>query len=153
MDEFISRLAPHDVIALDTSILIYHFEAHPRYLPLTRVVLERINRGLCSAVISVLVLMELTVQPLRLEQLAVAQEYEALLANFPHLQLCDVDRAVTRRAARLRARHNVRPVDALHVAGALEQGATAFITNDLMLARVQAEIDIVTLEEFAPASV
>ncbi|MEZ4613481.1 MAG: hypothetical protein R2838_25130 [Caldilineaceae bacterium] len=47
--------AVHDVIALDTSIFIYH-EAHPRYVPLARVVLARINQGLCTTVISVLVL-------------------------------------------------------------------------------------------------
>ena len=29
MDEFISRLAVCDVIAFDTSIFVYHFEAHP----------------------------------------------------------------------------------------------------------------------------
>ena len=36
MERLDQRLAGHTWIGLDTSVFIYQFEAHPRYLPVTR---------------------------------------------------------------------------------------------------------------------
>jgi predicted nucleic acid-binding protein len=144
----ISRLQAHDVIGLDTAIFIYHFEAHPRYLPLTTAALSGVAQGERQGVTSVITLMELTVRPHQLERPAVAQHYEALLSHFPHLTMVDVDRAVARRAAELRGRYRVRPADALQVATSLVHMATAFLTNDRRLARLQPLIDIILLDDF-----
>ena len=143
-----SRLQAYDVIGLDTVIFIYHFEAHPRYLPLTTAALSGVAQGERQGVTSVITLMELTVRPHQLERPAVAQHYEALLSHFPHLTMVDVDRAVARRAAELRGRYRVRPADALQVAVSLVYGATAFLTNDRRLARLQPLIDIILLDDF-----
>ncbi len=78
-----------------------------------------------------------------------AREYEALLVHFPHLTLADVTRDVARRAAQSRARHHIRPADALHVATALVHGATAFVTNDRRLPQLSPELDTIVLDEFA----
>ena len=93
--------------------------------------------------------MELTVHPWQLDQPAVAREYEALLAHFPHLTLADVTRDVARRAAQLRACYRLRPADALQVATALVHGATAFVSNDQGLARLAPLLDIIILDDFA----
>jgi predicted nucleic acid-binding protein len=143
-----SRLQAHDVIGLDTAIFIYHFEAHPRYLPLTTAALSGVAQGERQGVTSVITLMELTVRPHQLERPAVARHYEALLSHFPHLTMVNVDRAVARRAAELRGRYRVRPADALQVAASLVYGATAFLTNDRRLARLQPLIDIILLDDF-----
>jgi predicted nucleic acid-binding protein len=143
------RLADHEVIGLDTSVFIYHFEAHPRYQPLTRVLLGAVQAGRRVAVISTVTVMELTVRPWRLERPGVAREYELLLVHFPHLVLVDVTRAVARQAAQLRARYRIRPADALHVASALLHGATAFVTNDRKLARLAPVLDVIILDDFA----
>jgi predicted nucleic acid-binding protein len=148
IEGLISRLQAHDVIGLDTAIFIYHFEAHPRYLPLTTAALSGVAQGERQGVTSVISLMELTVRPHQLERPAVAQHYEALLSHFPHLTMVDVDRAVARRAAELRGRYRVRPADALQVAASLVYGATAFLTNDRRLARLQPLIDIILLDDF-----
>ena len=150
MDEFIARLASHDVLALDTSIFIYHFESHPRYRTLTRTLLNQIQRGDNHGVISVITLMELNVYPWRQQRPAVAQEYETLLVNFPNLMMSDVDRPIARRAAQLRASHRVQPADGLHVATALCHNATGFVTNDLHLRRLDDLIDVIVLERFVP---
>jgi predicted nucleic acid-binding protein len=48
--------------------------------------------------------------------------------------------AITAKAAaRLRAKYNVRTLDALLVATALDEKAAAFLTNDPRLRRLQAE--------------
>lgn len=142
------RLRRHRRIGLDSMIFIYHVEAHPLYLPLTTAVLELVERGSLSAVTPVLTLLELTVHPWRLGQEAVAREYEALLAHFPHLHLAEIDRDLTRTAARLRGQIGLGPMDALQAAAALQHGATALVTNDLGLRRLREQLDIILLDDF-----
>ena len=127
MERLVKRLASHQLIGLDTSVFIYHFEAHPRYQALTRVLLDAVQAGRPAAVTSTITVMELTVRPWQLGRPAVAREYEALLVHFPHLMLADVTRAVARRAAQLRAHYRIRPADGLQVASGLCHGATAFV--------------------------
>ncbi len=146
----IGRLtAEHNIIGLDTSVFIYHFESHPRYLELTTAVLDNVEAGRQQAVISTVLLMELTVYPWRRVQPQMARRYEALLVNFPNLRMVNVTRATARQAAKLRAEFNVRPADALHVATALVHGATAFVTNDKQLKRLVPLIVPIVLEDFA----
>jgi len=142
------RLANHSVIGLDTCVFIYHFEAHPHYLPLTRVVLKQIESGQCMGVISTVAIMELTVHPWRLNRGDIARQYEVLLVNFPNLKLSDVSREVARRAAQLRAKYNLRPADALQVATAMVAGATLWISNDKGYKRIEPELEVITLNEY-----
>jgi predicted nucleic acid-binding protein len=149
VERFKEQLAEHSVVGLDTSVFIYHFEAHSRYLPLTQELLTGVQAGQWSAITSTITVMELTVHPWKIGRSAVAREYEALLIHFPNLTLADVTRDVARRAAQLRALHNVRPADALQVAATLLENATAFVTNDRKLTRLSQEIDIILLDDFA----
>jgi len=149
MEPLRERLAGHAVIGLDTAIFIYHLEAHPQYQPLTQELLAGIQAGRHAAIISMVTVMELTVRPWQVGRPAVAREYEALLVHFPHLTLADVTRDVARRAAQLRARYRLRPADALQVATALVHRATAFVTNDRRLARLEPVLDIIILDDFA----
>lgn len=142
------RLAAHRIIGLDSMVFIYHVEAHPFYLPLTRTVLEMVERGALQAVTSTLTLLELTVHPWRQGQEAVAREYEALLVHFPHLRVLDITRDVTRRAAQLCGQHGVGPVDTLQAAVALRAGATALVTNDLGLRRLDTLMEIIVLDDY-----
>jgi predicted nucleic acid-binding protein len=151
MERFRERLGRHSIVGLDTSIFIYHLEAHPHYQPLTQAVLVGVQAGQQQAITSVVTVMELTVQPWRVGRAAVAREYEALLVHFPNLTLADVTRDVARRAAQLRARYNVRPADALQVATALVHRATVFVTNDQRLARLSPEVDVIALDNFVVA--
>ncbi len=150
MGSISERLADHTVIGLDTSIFIYHLEAHPRYRHLTQEVLTGVQAGRWNAITSTVTLMELTVRPWQLGRPAVAREYEALLVHFPNLTLVDVTRDVARRAAQLRAGYGLRPADALQVATALLLDATAWMTNDHKLARLDPTLDVVILDDLAP---
>ncbi len=142
------HLANHSVIGLDTSVFIYHFEAHPQYLPLTRMVLKQVESGQCIGIVSTVAIMELTVHPWRLNRGNIARQYEVLLVNFPNLKLSDVTRAVARQAAQLRARYNLRPADALQVATAMIEEATVWVSNDKALKRVESELEIIILDEY-----
>ena len=148
MGQFSERVGTHSVIGLDTSVFIYHLEAHPDYQPLTQELLAGVENGQWKAVTSTVTVMELTVRPWQLDRPAVAREYEALLAHFPNLVLADVTRDVARQAAQLRASYRVRPADALQVATALIHSATAFVTNDRSLTRLAPMLEIVMLDDF-----
>ena len=96
---------------------------------------------------SLVALMELTVCPWQLERPDVARAYADALFQFPHLTLADVTRDVARQAAQLRAQHNLRPADALHMATALVQDVTVFVTNDQDFARLDT-LHIALLSDF-----
>ena len=146
MGRLMALLRDHTRIGLDTAIFIYHLERHPHYLPLTQELLAGVEAGQWNAVASTVALMELTVRPWQLERPDVARAYEEALARFPHLTLADVTRDVARRAAQLRAQHNLRPADALHVATALAHNATVFVTNDRDFARLDV-LEVVLLSD------
>jgi len=142
------RLRAHRLIGLDTSVFITHFEAQPTRLALTTAVLTAVETGAVEAVTSVVTLMELTVRPWQQDEAALARQYEALLVNFPHLDMVEIDRTVARRAAQLRASHRLRPADALQAAAALGRGATALVTNDRDFLRLASLLDIIVLDDF-----
>ena len=142
------RLADHQLIGLDSSIFIYHLEAHPAYLPLTQPILNRVEGGECGGVVSTVTLMEITVHPWRMNRADIARQYEVLLVNFPNMQVVGVSREIVRRAAQLRATYNVRPADALQVATALVSRATLWVSNDKRLKRLEPEIEVIILADF-----
>ena len=148
MDRFTERIRSFSVIGLDTAIFIYHFEENPTYLPLTRELLSSIEMGERKGVTSAITLMEIIVKPLALGKIDVARKYEAMLVNFPNLDIIDLDRDVIRQAARLRAEYRIRPPDALQVGASLLYGADVFITNDGLLKRLQDKLDVIVLDDF-----
>lgn len=139
------RLAGHFLIGLDTSVFIYHFEAHPTYLGLTTELFGGIEVGKWRAITSTVALMELTVGPHQLGAHAVAAEYEARIVSFPNLAVGEVSRDVARLAASIRALTRLRSPDALVLATALVAGATAFVTNDRVLQRSDLGLDVIVL--------
>ncbi|OGO27438.1 MAG: hypothetical protein A2136_02915 [Chloroflexi bacterium RBG_16_54_11] len=148
MDPFTERISRHSIVCLDTTVFIYHFESNPAYLPLTHALFTLIESGRLRAVTSTSTLLEIIVRPLSMGREDIARKYEALLVNFPHLDILDLDRDVMRQAARLRAQYHLRPPDALQVSACLLGGATAFATNDRHLERIKDQLDIVILEDF-----
>ena len=141
-----SAFAGHRLVALDTSVWIYHFEGSADYGQVADSVLEAIAQGHIEAVASELVLLELLVAPLKKGAPDVADEIELALLHFPHLQLAPVTRTVLTRAAEIRARHGLRTPDAIMLATAVECGATLAVTNDKAWRKVE-EIEVLLLQE------
>lgn len=144
---FQERLKLATRLGLNTSIFIYHMEANPVYLPITKVIFSSIAHGKQQAITSVITLMEINVHPLRLGREDIARKYETLLINYPNLKIVDINRAIVRQAARLRADYRVYSADALQVASCMVNGAQVFITNDHRLKCLQPVIDIVILDD------
>jgi uncharacterized protein len=145
-------IARRNIIALDSSIFIYHLEEHPSYASFTHEILSGIEFGHWNGVTSVITLMEIGVKPISVGRDDIARKYEALLVNFPNLVICDIDRDVARKAALLRAQYRVRPPDALHLATAIVNRSQAFITNDRQLTRFNSLIPVLVLDDMIDKS-
>ena len=147
MADLAAALRQHERIGVDTPIFIYHIEGTTHLAGLAGVALDELAGGAFTGVTSVLTLMEIAVKPLQMGRPDVAEEYEVLLANYPNLVIAALDRPAARRAAELRAEYRLRPADAWHVAACLEQGATAFLSNDRDLRRL-TDLPVWILEDF-----
>lgn len=141
------RLGDHALVGLDTSVFIYRFENSPAYSQIAADVLRQVSAARTAGVTSAITLMEMAVQPIRLGEEKRADSYRLLLRTFPNLTVVDIDIDVALRAAQLRAIYNLLPADALQVSACQRAGATAFVTNDKSLRRVN-EIQVIILDDY-----
>ncbi len=125
------------VIALDTGPWIYWIEQDRRFLPSLAPLMEEIARREVAAVTSVLALLEAQTGAFRKRDEILARRYAEVFSNIEGVFLMEVTVSIASRAARLRAVHNMRTPAAIHLATALEAGASAFVTTDRRLARVR----------------
>ena len=142
-------LQRHRRIALDTSIFIYQIESNPRYAALADTVFEWLERPNHCALTSTVTMMELLVQPHRESNRDRVNRFYALLGAYPHLDWVAPSLEIADIAARLRAKHRFKPMDAIQAATAIKGGATAMITNDALLQRVEL-FETVILDRFYP---
>ena len=146
----IEELKPGPV-ALDTAIFIYFVEEEPRYLRLVKPIFEAIDRGVIEGVASSLTFLEVLVQPYRADNLALAERYEAFLTRSRGLRLIEIDRAVLRGAAQLRAKANLKPPDSIQLATALATYCSAFLTNDRAVPAIPG-LKVLQLRDYLPGS-
>ena len=145
MSRLRAALSRHTRIALDTSILIYHLEQHPRYGAAARDLFLWLERRGHNGCVSTLAMTKVLVGPYQAGLHTHARAAFALLATHPHLEWITPTLDIADSAARLRASYRLRTPDAIHLATALHAGASAFVTNDLALTRV-TELDVLALE-------
>ncbi|QEH38351.1 PIN domain protein [Aquisphaera giovannonii] len=92
-----------------------------------------LGRGEVLAV-SDLVRMECLVGPLKRDDAVLLAGYR-LFFESPDVRVLPISPAVCDRAAEIRARHGIRPLDSLHLAAAVEHGCSLFLSNDAQLKR------------------
>lgn len=144
-----AALATYTRVGLDSSVLIYHLEGLPPYASLTEILFTDLARGAVAAVISTISVTELLVKPLADRAADKVRICEAFLEGLPNTQFVPPGIAIAKVAARLRAAHRLRTPDALILATALEEGATAFLTNDARLKRIENEgISVLVLDDY-----
>jgi len=139
-------IAEHKVIGLDTGVFIHHFEGG-EYSELTTVVLERVQDGGCTGVVSTVSLAEVLVKPLQLGLGSLADLYRVVFHEMPNLQVVPVDQDVASRSATLRAAGGLGPADSMVLATAIEAGASAFITTRHELKEARG-LRIILLSEY-----
>ncbi len=96
-------------------------------------IFEKLDKGSIRVVTSVITLSEVLVKPLRDGDTQLAQQYRDILLNVEGLTLVEVSVAIAEKVAQLRSQYSLRTPDAVHIATALQSGATALLTNDIRL--------------------
>jgi predicted nucleic acid-binding protein len=117
-------------VYLDTNIVIYAVEQNPVLGPKARTRLAIARAAGNALMISHLNRMECLIGPLKSGDLAAEADYHSF---FKVMNVVDITAAVCDRAARLRAAYGFKSMDALHLAAALEHGASIFLTADARL--------------------
>ena len=117
---------------LDTNIVIYVVEGNPIFAPKAVLRLAAAQAAGDPFMISDLTRMECLVGPLKSNSAAVEASFHAFFAR-SDVQVVAITAAVCDRAARIRAAHNFKPMDALQLASAVEHGANVFLTGDARL--------------------
>jgi uncharacterized protein len=126
-------------VLLDSVSIVYYIEQNPRYEAAASEIIHRVYGGALSAVASVLAITEILIPAYKVGDLRAARQVRSALERIPNLEIVEVDAGIADLAAQLRAKHNLRTADAIHVATALESGMDWIVSNDRMLRRVEAE--------------
>ena len=90
-------------------------------------------------------MIELWVQPYRLDQGDRVNQIYALLSTYPHLEWIAPTLEVANRAAHPRAEYGLKTPDALQTATAVASAATGFVSNDIDFKRIE-DLDVVLLD-------
>lgn len=125
-----------EIIALDTAPLIYFIEEHPTYLGVVEPFFRAMDEGRLTVVTSTVTLLEVLVHPIAQKDVETEQKYREVLLNAVGLTTIALSSEVAVEAARLRAEYSIPTPDAIQLGTALQQNATAFLTNDGGLRKV-----------------
>ncbi len=140
-------LRGHSVVGLDTMAFIYLLENNETYAkPIDRL-FDEIEGGRLKGVTSTISLMETLVQPKRVGDSDLADDYFYALTSFPNLTLRPMDTLVAVEAAGLRARYGLKSPNAIQLAACITGGADVFVTNDADMKKIR-EIDVLVLSDF-----
>lgn len=134
-------MGPRDVVlsgsfAIDSNILIYTIEQHPAYLETLQQLWFHCDLENRPPIISALAVTECLVAPIRSGMHEFVRRYEEHLHS-SSVMMVEISTPILRRAAQLRADNkSLRTPDAIHLATALENRCSTFLTNDLRLAPI-----------------
>ena len=119
---------------LDSAVVIYYVEQSPTFGPLAIAKLAALIKLNHELVVSDLVRMECLVGPLRARDSQLLAAYHAFFHSSP-VRVVPVTPLVCDDAASIRANFGFKPLDSLHLAAAIANGCTSFLTNDQKLAQ------------------
>ena len=115
---------------LDTNVIIRFVDDEDSGL---RFLFEQAAEGSFELVTSDMTLAEVLVTLLKDGDARLVSVYEALLGGDEALRMVPVSRAVLPRSAKIRASLGNKGADAIHIATALEETCSSFVSSDLRL--------------------
>ena len=150
IEQLEETMGAHRLLLVDTPVFSYHLSDHPRYAPLTAVILAAIETGRVAGLISTVTVAEILTLPAQAGDQQAMQDYELFLTSFPNLRLAPLDLPLARETALVRAATGLRTPDAVQVAAARLYGADAIVTNDhRWAARVTSPV-VYLLDSYLP---
>jgi predicted nucleic acid-binding protein len=137
--------AQHQVVALDSNVLIYLFEGNGPLADAAEALVDGIEEGAAAGVLASVGLTEILTRPAALGDGRLFERYAEELRAIPNLRIVGLDAETAIDAAW--GRSGGRDLgDAIHVATARHAGATCFVTNDTRI-RGRAGVEIVRLAD------
>ena len=130
-------------------LFIYALEGLAEYRDLMIEIGSHVDAGDIQAVTSELTLAECLAKPFADGRAAWAEVYEQALQDSPSLRVAPVTREVLIAAAGLRGAHRIGLADAIHLATAIAEECTVFLTNDSRLAAV-SQLQVILLPQLQP---
>src|SRR5438105_3515230 len=119
---------------LDANPIIYSIEGVPEFRLAALSWIERAESAQGAVITSRLSRLECRVKPLREGNSALLEQFDGFFSR-GGLEIVDVSGDVIEQATELRAKHNFRAPDAVHLATALLVGVDVFLTGDRNLER------------------
>ena len=124
------KLPDSGIIYIDSQILVYTVESHPKYAPALLPLWTASREGVIQIITSELAFLEVMVRPIREADQKLQRDYVEILLN-SDIRLHGIDRLILLDAAYLRAAiPSLRTPDAIHVATARSIHCDLFLTND-----------------------
>jgi predicted nucleic acid-binding protein len=139
-------LRRHNRVALDTCVFVYHLEANPTYVQATERLFVWLEERGSQAVTSTVTMTELLVQPYRNQDIRRVDNCYALLSRYPNLIWMAPSLDIADIAAGIRAKHNLKALDAIQAATAVYTQMPGLITNDPVFRRLDV-LDILLLDD------
>ena len=134
------------IVFLDTAPLIYFIEGNSPYKNILKKLFQANAKGDFLFISSTITLLEVLVHPIKLNRGDLVEQYQKILTQSPTLEIVDVTKAISIKAAELRGKHNLKTPDSIQLATALQSNASFFITNDKRFP-VSKNIKVLTLDE------
>ena len=137
-------LRDHTRVGIDANVLIYLVEDRGLWAERAEELFTEIEKRHIAPICSALVATELLQHPLRQGNERMVQEYQRILFTESEIQFVNITIPVAVHAATLAAQYRLKTPDAVHLACALEGGATAFVTADKGIKGIK-ELEIIQL--------
>ena len=132
------------IVCLDTNVLIYLVEVNAIWTPKADARLKRLRVAGDDVAICDAARLECLTKPLAAGNAADVVAYRSFFAD-PLVRMLPVTAAVWERAALLGAMFQLKPLDSVYLAAAIEHGCGLFLTNDANLSRCTAiPVEILT---------
>ena len=129
---------------LDANFVVYCVEGSPALKNFCLPRLREVEARSGTLVASRLTQVEVLVKPMRLRDESRTERFRGFFAG-QDVSILDVSNAIVDRALDIRVTTNLKLIDALHVATAVEERATLFLTGDAEIAAL-GEIESVRFE-------
>lgn len=142
----ISALQSTKRIYIDTAPFIYFVERHTDYFAKMFRIVGLIESAPLQAFTSVITITEIIVQPLKVGNTDLAQEYHDVFVSSNQFSLVSVTEDIAITAGAIRARYSLRTPDAIHVATAIATDCDTILTNDAAMKCV-TDLNVVYMDD------
>ena len=139
-------LGSHDVVGLDSNVLVYLLEETGSLADKAAAVVDAIAAGNARGVLATIGIAEVCIGPAMAGDMALIERYADELRSLENTRLVALSAEIAVDAAALRGRGSLSLADAIHLASARAAGATAFVTNDRRIKRTP-QLDVLYLDE------